>query len=254
MKNENYLVSIITPAYNCSDYISQTIESVLAQTYTNWELLIVNDKSTDNTEDIINEYLTKDNRIRLINHEMNSGPAVARNTALEEARGRFIAFLDSDDVWKKEKLEKQIGYMLKNNYGFTFTAYEFMKLSNSDTTRIIEVPTSIDYKQNLKNTIIGCLTVIIDREIIGDFRMPLIRIAQDHSTWLLILKKGHYAYGLNESLAEYRRSPGSLSGNKIKALKGEWENYRDVIKIPLIKRCYYFSWYVFNAIKKHYFL
>lgn len=251
--NSQNLVSIITPAYNCEKFISQTIESVIAQTYTNWEMVIVNDKSTDNTENIIKKYVQKDRRIRLINHSENFGAAVARNTALENAEGRFIAFLDSDDLWKKEKLERQINFMLKNGYGFTFTAYEFMKLANEDKAKVIWVPKSINYKQSLKNTIIGCLTVIIDRDVIGNFRMPLIRMSQDHSTWLSILKKGYIAYSLNENLAEYRKNVESLSGNKIRALKGEWYNYRNVVKLPFLKCCYYYFFYVLNAIKKHYF-
>lgn len=248
------LVSIITPAYNCEEFISETIESVINQTYSNWEMIIVNDSSTDNTEGIINEYIRKDSRIKLIYHKENYGPAVARNNALASAKGRFIAFLDSDDVWKREKLEKQMSFMLKGGYGFTFTAYEFMKTASETKTKIVEVPQIINYQESLKNTIIGCLTVIIDRKIIGDFRMPDIKIAQDYSTWIKILKKGHVGYGLNENLAEYRRTSGSLSGNKFKALKGQWSNYRDILQISFLKRCYYFSFYVFNAVRKHYFM
>lgn len=251
--NNQYLVSIVTPAYNCEDFISETIISVLAQTYSNWEMIIVNDKSTDNTAEVINKYVQKDSRIKLINLNENSGAAVARNKAIEKAKGRFIAFLDSDDRWKREKLKKQIDFMINNNFGFTFTAYEYIKDENNSKDKIFSVPESLNYTQALKNTVIGCLTVIIDRNIVGDFRMPLVRRGQDNLTWLMLLKKGHIAYGLNENLAEYRRVSGSLSNNKFKALKRQWSNYRNVIKLPFVICVYYYSCYVINNIKKYYF-
>lgn len=251
--NSNELVSIITPAYNCDKFISEAIDSVLVQTYTNWEMIIVNDKSDDNTENIIKEYAEKDGRIKLINLKVNSGAAVARNKALENAKGRFIAFLDSDDRWKKEKLEKQIQFMMNNKYGFTFTCYEYIKDDNNNVEKVFKVPRSLNYSQALKNTVIGCLTVIIDKNIIGEFRMPLVRRGQDNLTWLMLLKNGHVAYGLNENLAEYRRVTGSLSSNKKKALKRQWNNYRKVVKLSFFKCLYYYSFYVFNNVKKYYF-
>lgn len=252
LSNEN-LVSIITPAYNCQKYINWTIDSVLAQTYPNWEMIIVNDMSTDNTEDIIQEYVRKDERIRIINLEENSGAAVARNTALENAKGRFIAFLDSDDAWKKDKLAVQLKFMLNHNYGFTFTGYEFIRESVNEREKIFQVPASLNYNQGLKNTVIGCLTVVLDKDIVGDLRMPLVRRGQDNLTWLTLLKKGHIAYGLNENLAEYRRVTGSLSNNKIKALKRQWTNYRKEIKLPFFKCIYYYTCYLLNNVKKYYF-
>jgi teichuronic acid biosynthesis glycosyltransferase TuaG len=252
IENQN-LVSIITPAYNCEKYVSETIESVQNQTYTNWEMIIVNDKSNDNTEKIINKYAEKDNRIRIINLIENSGAAVARNIAIENAKGRFIAFLDSDDRWKKNKLENQLEFMLQNKYGFTFTGYEYIKDENNNKDKIFKVPHSLNYNQGLKNTVIGCLTVIIDKDIVGDFRMPLVRRGQDNLTWLNLLKEGHIAYGINENLAEYRKVEGSLSNDKRKALKRQWYNYRTVIKLPFLKCVYYYSFYVINNVKKYYF-
>lgn len=250
--NEQFLISIITPAFNSQDYISQTIDSVIAQTYTNWEMIIVNDMSTDNTLEIINRYIQKDNRVKLINLTENSGAAIARNKALEHATGRFIAFLDSDDMWKKDKLKVQIEFMLKFNYGFTFTSYEYVKDANNKSEKIFKVPKSLNYNQALKNTVIGCLTVVIDKDIIGDFRMPLIRRGQDNLTWLMLLKKGHVAFGLNESLAKYRRVAGSLSNSKKIAIKRQWSNYRNVIRLPLHKCIYYYFFYAFNSVKKYY--
>lgn len=199
------LVSIITPAYNAADYIAETIESVLAQTYKNWEMLIVNDCSKDNTSEIVQSYAAKDKRIKLINLKQNSGAAVARNTAIQNAKGRYIAFLDSDDLWKKEKLQKQLSFMQQNDYAFTFTEYQYLKLKPDEKLRIIKVPRSLTYEQSLKNTIIGCLTVIVDRKQTRNFQMPLVRAGQDHLTWWLLMKRGFKAYGLQENLAEYRR-------------------------------------------------
>ncbi len=252
MKNVD-LVSIITPAYNSEKYISEAIESVLNQTYTNWEMIIVNDVSTDNTELIIKKYVDQDSRIKLINLKENSGAAVARNTALKVAQGRFIAFLDSDDRWKQNKLEKQIKFMLENNYYFTFTSFEYIIDENNSQKKIFRVPKSLNYSEGLKNTSIGCLTVVIDRDKVGDFEMPLVRRGQDNLTWLMLMKKGIIAYSLNENLAEYRKVKGSLSNSKIKALKRQWYNYRKIIKLPFFKCCYYYGYYVVNNLKKYYF-
>ncbi|THF80871.1 glycosyltransferase family 2 protein [Cohnella fermenti] len=240
------------PVYNSDKYISESIESVIGQTYIDWELIIVNDNSTDNTKRTIEAYQMIDSRIKLINLEENKGAAYARNTALEHAKGRFIAFLDADDKWKNDKLNIQIPYMLKNGFGFTFTSYEYIIDEYNKEEKRFKVPVKINYYQALKNTCIGCLTVIVDKEIIGDFRMPLVRRGQDNLTWLMILKKGHLAYGLNESLAEYRRVEGSLSNNKFKALKRQWTNYRTIIKLPLHKCLFYYTLYVVNNIKKYY--
>ena len=163
---------------------------MLAQTYTNWEMLIVNDCSKDNTAEIVQSYAAKDKRIKLINLKQNSGAAVARNTAIQNAKGRYIAFLDSDDLWKKEKLQKQIEFMKQNGYAFTFTEYQYLKLNPDEKIRIIKVPELLTYEQSLKNTIIGCLTVIVDRNQTGNFQMPLVRAGQDHLTWWLLMKRG----------------------------------------------------------------
>lgn len=246
----NNKVSVITASYNAARFIGETIESVLNQTYKDLELIIVDDCSTDNTEEIVNKYIEKDSRVKFYRLDKNSGAAVVRNTALEKATGRFMAFLDSDDLWDKEKLEKQIKFMKDNNYGFSFTSYRLMKEDGKLTDKEVIVPKSIKYNQLLKNTIIGCLTVVVDKEIIGDFRMPLVRAGQDTATWLSILRKGNIAYGLNEVLASYRLVEGSISSNKIKALKRTWNTYRNLEKLNIIKASYYFICYTINAIKK----
>ena len=149
------LVSIITPAYNAAACIAETIECVLAQTYTNWEMLIVNDCSKDDTAEIVQSYVVKNKHIKLINLQQNSGAAAARNTAIKNAKGRYIAFLDSDDLWKKEKLQKQIGFMQQNRYAFTYTSYEHFKETKENIQNQVQIPKSLNYKQALKGNQIG---------------------------------------------------------------------------------------------------
>ena len=245
-----YLVSIVTPVYNSEKFISETIDSIQNQTYKHWELILVDDCSSDNSYDIISKYIKYDKRIRYIKLEKNSGAAVSRNTGIKNAKGRFIAFLDSDDIWLPEKLEKQLKYMLDKKIGFTFTSYRYMKEDGTKTNKVAKAPYKINYNGLLKNTIIGCSTVVLDRQIVGDFLMPLVRKGQDTATWLMILRNQKYAYGMEEILVDYRLVGNSLSSNKIKALKRTWNIYRSVEKINVFKSTYVFCFYVFNAIKK----
>lgn len=242
------LVSVITPVYNSEKYIADAVNSVLAQTYANWEMIIADDCSTDNTREVIKRFA--DPRIRYIRLEENSGGAVARNVALDAAKGKIIAFLDADDIWKHDKLEKQLKFMLENNIGFSFTAYEIL---GEKKNKIIKVPSSLNYSQFMKNTIIGTLTVMINRDIVGDVRLVNIRKDHDSMTWAKILREGHLAYGLNESLAYYRKVEGSISHNKFKAAKNHWNNCRNIEKLPLLKCSYYFFFYAINAFRKHFF-
>ena len=214
------------------------------------ELLSFNNCSKDNSAQIIKEFQKYDNRIKYIKLKKNSGASVSRNEGIRNAKGRFIAFVDSDDIWKPEKLEIQIKYMLKENLGFTFTSYRYMKENGELTNKIAKAPSKINYNGLLKNTIIGCSTVVIDREIVDYFEMPLVRRGQDTATWLQILRKEKYAYGIEQDLVNYRLVGESLSSNKIKALKRTWNTYRNVEKLGLLKSSYVFCFYVFNAIKK----
>lgn len=251
MKDEQ-LVSIIVPVYNSEKFINDTIQTVKEQMYKNWELLLVNDCSTDNSENIIKKYVIEDNRIKLINLEKNSGAAIARNTGIESAKGKYIAFLDADDLWKNEKLEKQIKFMEENNYDFTFTGYEFADESGNKLDKIVNVPRQLNYKQALKNTTIFTSTVIFNADNLGKdlISMPNVRRGQDTATWWKVLKTGIIAYGLNETLSLYRRSSNTLSSNKMKALKRTWNLYRNVEKLPLFTSLYNFCWYCFNAVKR----
>ena len=244
------IVSIITATYNAERFIELTIQSVLKQTYENFEMIIIDDYSTDHTCDIVQRYMKLDKRIKLYKLDQNSGAAVARNYGINKAIGRYIAFLDSDDLWDRQKLEKQINYMKNHSIGFSFTASRLISEAGEELNKVVDVPTQITYKDLLGNTIIGCLTVVIDREIIGGVNMPLLRAGQDTATWLSILKKGYIAYGYNEVLASYRIVKGSISSNKFKALKRTWNIYRNVEKMSFLKSAMYFIRYVKNAIIK----
>ena len=245
------LVSIITPAYNAAEYIAETIESVLVQTYPKWEMLIVNDCSKDNTAEIVQSYAAKDNHIKLINLKQNSGAAVARNTAIQNAKGRYIAFLDSDDIWKKEKLQKQLSFMHQNGYAFTFTAYGHFKDRKENIQNLVKVPKSLNYKQALKGNKIGCLTVMLDRMQVQNINFSKQK-HEDYILWLNILKQGITAHGLNENLALYRTGNNkSISSNKLQSALWTWKVYRENQKISVLKSMYYIFFYCLNGIKKH---
>lgn len=246
----NPLISVITPSYNAEKFIGETIESVIHQTYTNWEMIIVDDKSTDKTVQYVKEYQERDNRIRLIELEENSGSAVARNTAMEHAGGEYLAFLDSDDLWKTEKLERQLAFMQENNIAFSFTKYVRIKEDATETKTVSKAPASVGYDDLMKHCVIGCLTVMLDKNKIGDVKMVDIRTRQDYVYWLTLTKKGFLAYGLPEVLAEYRLVENSISSNKLKAAKQNWYVFRHVEKQPLWKSIWYFTNYAVINVKK----
>ncbi|HHP1053180.1 glycosyltransferase family A protein [Bacillus cereus group sp. BfR-BA-01354] len=252
MKQETFidgLVSVIMPCYNATVNLEEAIESVLAQSYTNLELLIVDDASTEPIENIILKY-RKDDRIRYLKHSMNQGVAVARNTGLLQSKGRYVAFLDSDDLWYSDKLEQQLFFMNANQVAFMYSAYEVVRDTSDNRINTIQVPQQINYNVLLKNTIIGCLTVLIDRKQTGFFEMPIISVGEDSATWLNLLKEGHVAYGIQKPLAKYRVAGQSLSSNKLKMVKGTWRMYRQTQNLSILKTGYYFSFYVINAILK----
>lgn len=253
---ENEKVSIITPVYNCEKLIGKTIECVLKQTYINWEMILVDDCTLDNSAKIIEEYAKKDERIKYIKLKENSGAAIARNTALEQSSGRYIAYLDADDLWKNEKLEKQIKYMNENNIGFSCTDYEKIDESGKSLNKVVKIPKRVNYNLFLRNTIIQTVGVMVDTKIIKKdlLVMPNIRRRQDAATWCQILKNGFDCYEVPENLSYYRVVSNSLSSNKFKAIKMNWYWYRKIEKLPLWKACYCFVGYAFNAIKKRIYL
>lgn len=245
--NMKELVSIITPSYNSSKYIGKTIKSILSQTYTNWELIVIDDCSTDNSVEQLNIYADQDDRIKIISLEKNSGAAVARNTGIKYAQGRFIAFLDSDDTWDSNKLEKQIEFMLTNDYAFTYTAYHKVN-EHGEYLSTVNIPERISYNELLKTCVIGCLTAMYDTETLGKITFPLIRKRQDFALWLKILKKVPFAYGLDEDLASYTVRNDSISANKFKAAQYNWYLYRKIENLSLIQSLYYFSHYMIKGI------
>jgi len=245
-----YLVSIITPSYNSARFIAQTIESVLSQTYKNWEMIIVDDISSDNSNEIIEKYVQRDNRIKFIKLEKNSGPAVARNRAIEEATGRYIAFLDADDLWMSDKLQKQIDFMQSYNYELTYTAYETMREDGVNLHHTVIPPKKLNYQELLKANRIGCLSAIYDSKRIGKVYMPLIMKRQDYGLWLKILKKVDYAYGMDEVLGRYRVMSNSVSSNKLNLLKYNYRLFREYEKFSALKSFYYLMWNVYIKIMK----
>ncbi|WP_432700197.1 glycosyltransferase family 2 protein [Kluyvera cryocrescens] len=246
----NFIVSIITPSYNSSKTITETIDSVINQSYQNWELIIVDDNSTDNTLSIINGFIEKDSRIKLLELNQNRGAGYCRNKAIEVAVGRFIAFLDSDDTWHPLKLEKQVKFMIDNKYALTYTAYNKVD-QNLNVTKNITPPYRVNYSSLIKSNVIGCLTAMYDTELIGKVYMPLIRKRQDMALWLIILKKIDYAWCLNETLASYREGHDSLSSNKFRVIFSQWKFYRCYLQLNFFKTLWYFSFYIIKAIKKH---
>lgn len=240
-------VTIITPLYNCSEFLDETLNSVLVQTYQNWEVIMVDDCSSDNSVLIAQEFVEKDHRIKLIQLEKNSGAAVARNKAIEAATGRFIAFLDSDDLWMPNKLEKQVQFMLDQNIAFSFSAYE--KIDEKGVPfDIVSFPEEINYKQLLKTNVIGCLTAMYDVEQLGKVYMPVNTKREDFATWLAILKRVDYAYGMPDVLAQYRVYASQSSAKKTKMAKENWRLYRDIEKLGLLKSAYYFLHYAVRGV------
>lgn len=236
------LVSIITPMFNSASTINDTIRSVLSQTYENWEMIVVDDCSTDGSPDLVEKCSLQDDRVKILRLDSNSGAAVARNAALDVAHGRFIAFLDSDDKWYASKLEKQVSFMMENEYGFVFSSYNVINHLGR-VTSVRHAPMSASYSKLLGKNVIGCLTVILDTEIVGKPKMPNIRRRQDLALWLKIIKQHGPAYGIQDVLAEYSIGSGSLSSNKAVAAKYQWILYRDIECLSLVRSGYYFSIY-----------
>jgi len=246
----NNMVSIITPLYNGEKYIEETIKSVQNQTYKNWEMLIADDQSSDGGADIVRVYAENDQRIKLISLEKNGGAAVARNTAISQANGKYIAFLDSDDLWESQKLEKQIKFMQENKYEFTFTKYRQIKEDGNKTKKYISVPSNLTYRQALLKNPIGCLTVMYDVEKLGKIYMPMIENREDYGLWLKILKSGVVGHGLNECLAYYRLRKNSLSSKKLKLIKYQWKLYRKIENLNVFQSFFYLCMIIIQKVFK----
>ena len=246
----NDLVSIITPAFRAASVIYETIKTVIAQTHTNWEMLIAEDCSPDNTRDVIRQWVQTDPRIRLIELERNGGPAAARNAALERASGRWIAFLDSDDLWLPQKLERTLAHAQAHQAAFTFTGFRRITADGRTIGRYVGVPRSLSYRQLLGNTAIATSTVLLDRNVVGEIRMKKTYY-DDFDCWLQILKRGHLGYGLDEDLMHYRVLGQSVSRNKRRSAAHVWRAYRDLEGLSLPASLWYFSQYAIRGLLKY---
>lgn len=246
---EENKVSIIIPVHNAEKFIGKTIESILNQTYKNWEMLIFNDKSKDNSLKIIKKYSEKDERIKVVDSKENVGVVAARNKLIEIATGEFIAFLDADDYWKQNKLEKQIKFMRKNNALISCTEYTRVTEDEKEINDII-IKEIITYEDMLKNNYLGCLTVVYNANKLGKRYFKERKKNEDYVLWLEIVKETKIIFGLKENLAFYRVLNNSRSSNKIKVAKDRWEVYRKIERLSLFKSIYYFLQYVIRALKK----
>ena len=234
----NPKVSIITPVYNSQKFLEECILSVQNQSYSNWEHILVDDCSKDDSLSIIRKYAEKDNRIKYHQLKKNSGAGVARNFAIEKAIGSYIAFLDSDDIWFPKKLEMQLDFMKENDYHFTFTDYEQFKEEDTSEPKIIRCKAIVTYSRALLKNPIGCLTVVYDAKHFGKKYMPSIRKRQDYALWLELLKLEN-GYGLDKCLARYRTGNDSIPANKMDLLKYEWRIYREVEGLSWIRSSFY---------------
>jgi len=244
------LVSIITPMYNSENFVEEAILSVIKQSYTNWEMLIIDDGSDDSSIEIVEKYLGRYNRIKLIKNTFNKGASLTRNIGIEKSSGRYIAFLDSDDVWLPMKLEEQIKFMNEEKVALSFSSYEKVDEFGNHIKNIRISNTNPTYDELLKSNHIGCLTAIMDLKIMNfkKFYMPNIKTRHDHGLWLAILKKGFKASGNVKILAKYRHRSGSISFSKIKSIRYQWKLYRKVEKINIIPSIFCmicWAWYGF---------
>lgn len=242
---ENTLVSIITPTYNCGAYIAETIDSVIAQTYTNWEMVIVDDCSTDDTAEIVRHYTENDKRVKYHKLPENSGAAVARTTAMRLAQGNYMAFLDSDDLWMPDKLEKQLDFMRKNGHAFSCTSYCQIDKDGNSLDRVVYAKKRVDYNRLLLDCPVGNSTVMYDVERMGKFEVPNIRKRNDDALWLRMLKTEKYIWGMSDVLMKYRVRPNSISINKFSLIKYHWYLYREIEHLNVSRSVFHVIFWCF---------
>ncbi|KIA98022.1 glycosyl transferase [Flavobacterium sp. KMS] len=242
------LVSILIPTYNCENFIRSTIQSVLNQSYSHWEIIIVDDASTDNTVVIIKEFAQDDNRIKLTELEKNSGNGFARNIALDKAAGRYIAFLDADDLWFPLKLEKQIQFLKDKDLPFTFSFYEWIDEEGNVLNKKIEAPINLTYEELFFCNYVGNLTAIYDVEFFGKIRIEATQKRQDWRLWLTILKQIKEAKPVPESLAYYRIRKDSISSSKFKLIKHNFGVYRRFHGFNFVVSCIYMTRFLFTQL------
>ena len=244
------LVSVITPTYTCAQSIGQTIEAVIAQTYQTWEMIIVDDCSTDHTKEEVKKYSQKDPRIKYMCLEKNAGAAVARTQAMKQAAGSYMAFLDSDDLWTPEKLEVQIRIMEEKGINFSCTEYEQMNEQGERTGKKIRVVPKTDYNRLLLDCPVGNSTVVYNVDKMGKFEVPDIRKRNDDALWLKMLKKERYIVGIDQCLMLYRVRQNSISSNKFKLIKYHWILYRDIEHLSIARSVFHICyWCVIKILK-----
>lgn len=244
------LVSVIMAAYNAEKTIAQAIESVLKQTYSNFELLVVNDCSKDNTVEIVKNIALQDRRVRLISNKKNSGVSYTRKHGLEEAKGMWIAILDSDDAWTPQKLEKQIELQQRTNADLLYTGSAFMDSNGKLIDWHLHVPVEITYRQLLKQNLLSNSSSLVRKELYSKYYAIGDEMHEDFATWLSILKTGRKAYGVDEPLLIYRITKSSKTGNKFKAAKMNWKTYR-YIGLNQFTAFYYECWYMVKGVLKY---
>jgi len=245
------LVSIITACYDAEKFLEETYLSILRQTHGNWEWVVVDDRSTDTSYDILARLAKNDTRIKLLRNDVNLGAAASRNRAMKLAEGEFLAFLDADDLWESKKLAMQLRFMIESDIGFSFTNYRVFTEGTDDIGRMIDgrAPERVGYHDMLgKRATLGCSTVMLRTRNLTSREMPDIRTGQDYAFWLKLLKSGGYAYRLDEPLSHYRVVQGSLSRNKAKKAVRQWEIYRRVEGLSFLVASYYFLQYGWRAI------
>ncbi|MQP25009.1 glycosyltransferase [Flavobacterium sp. LMO8] len=247
----NALVSIITPSYNSAKFIAETIQSVQNQTYQNWEMIIVDDGSSDETENVVLSIIQNDNRIQFHKLNQNSGPAVARNTGIEIASGDYLTFIDADDIWYPAFIENNIKTIKETGIPFVFSSY---KRANEELEFVYSdfiVPSKVSYTDILKSNSISCLTAFVDIKKLGKKYMPLIRKRQDMGLWLNYLKVIPFAHGIQETQAIYRIRENSLSRKKSDLIKYQWQFYREVEKLNVLQSAYYMLHWMYRGFMKY---
>lgn len=247
MTVEKGLVSIIMPAYNSAGFIRETIESVQAQTYSSWELIVVDDCSTDGTPEVVDELSRSDPRVRCLRLERNSGAAVARNRAMAAARGQYMAFLDSDDLWYPDKLSRQIDFMVTRGVSFCCTSYEQIDERGAPTGKVIRSREKVDYGRLLLDCPVGNSTVMYDVSRLGKFKVPDIRKRNDDALWLRMLREEKYIWGIPDVLMRYRVRRDSISANKLSLVRYHWTLYRDIERLSILRSVFHLT--VWAAIK-----
>lgn len=236
------LVSVVMPAYNAGAFIAEAITSVLGQTCPHWDLIVVDDCSTDDTVRVAREWMERDPRVKVVRSSVNGGTAAARNLGLSQCMGRYVAFLDADDVWMTEKMHRQLDFMERQGIAFSFTAYQ--KFGPNGLGSVIGAPHSVSWREMLMGNRIGCSTVMIDTRAFPRLSFPTgLGRQEDYALWLSLLRQGGLAYGIDEPLVRYRVHEASKSARKLRSITAQWSVYRDFEQLPLLHAAWYLAHY-----------